>query len=174
MYKKLIEKGFSILGIVVDGRRSFYNSFGTTPIQMCHFHMAKILARYLTRHPNLQVNIDLWNIWYKIETLTPYQLHKELFNWYRVYADELVQGYIDPRDNRWRYTKERTVKAYQSLLRFTQYLFVYKTSKWIPSTNNSTEGMFSQMKRKINIHNGLTLGRKMRIVHYCLLNNRPQ
>lgn len=174
MYNKLIERGFSILGIVVDGRRSFYKSFNGAPIQMCHFHMAKILSRYLTRNPNLKVNVDLWNIWYKIDTLTPHQLHRELFNWYRVYANELVEGYIDPRNNRWIYTKERTIKAYHSLLRFTPYLFTYKSSKWIPNTNNSTEGMFSQMKRKINIHNGLTLERKMKIIHYYLLNNRPK
>lgn len=171
MYNKIKEQGFTILGIVVDGRKSFYTSFNNTPIQMGHFHMAKILSRYLTKNPNLQVNIDLWNIWYKVNTLTPYQLNKELFNWYRIYAHKLVEEYIDPRDNRWRYTKERTLKAYHFIKRFVQYLFTYRDSRWIPNTNISTEGMFSQMKRKIKIHNELILERKMKIIHYYLRKN---
>ncbi len=162
------------MGIVVDGRKPYYTSFGETPIQMCHFHMAKILARYLTRNPNLQVNKDLWDIWFNMKDLTPAKLYAELFKWYRLHSNELLEGYIDPRDGKWKYTKERTLKAYKSLRSFTPYLFTYKTSIWIPNTNNSIEGMFGQMKKKINIHSGLTLERKMKIIHYYLVENNPK
>lgn len=174
MYNKLKEANFKILGIVVDGRKPFYSSFDKVPIQMCHFHMAKILSRYITRNPNLEVNKDLWDIWFRMDLLSASKLHNELHQWYCKYADELVQGYIDPRDNRWHYSKERTLKAYLSLRSFTRYLFTYKTSKWIPNTNNSTEGMFSQMKKKLEVHTGLNWMRKMKIIHYYLLNNKPK
>lgn len=173
MYKKLIKEGVSILGIVVDGRNSFYTSFNNTPIQMCHFHMAQILRRYLTKKPNLEVNKELWNIWYKIEQLNTKQLQKTLFKWFCKYSNQLTETYTD-QDNNIKYIKERTLNAYKSLRRYSSYLFTYKASKWIPNTNNSIEGMFSQMKKKINIHNGLTLTRKMKVIHFYLINNNPK
>lgn len=168
MYETLTGGGLDVLGIVVDGRRSFYTSFNGVPIQMCHFHMAKILSRYLTRNPNLKFNQDLWEIWYKVKHLSQELLQKALFDWYCRYSDELTEGYIDPKHNRWVYSRERTLKAYKSFRRFIPYLFTYKTSKWISNTNNSLEGMFGQMKKKINIHNGLRVDRLTKIIHYYL------
>lgn len=73
-----------------------------------------------------QVNKDLWDIWFRMDLLSASKLHNELHQWYCKYADELVQGYIDPRDNRWHYSKERTLKAYLSLRSFTRYLLPTK------------------------------------------------
>ncbi len=51
---ELKDKGFSILAIVCDGRKGLTQSFKEIPIQMCQFHQAAILRRYLTKRPKLQ------------------------------------------------------------------------------------------------------------------------
>ena len=168
MYKKLIDANFDFLGLVVDGRSSYYKAFPDVPVQMCHFHMAKILRKYLTKNPHLEFNKELWRIWYQIDTYDPKTFIKELFHWYITFSDDLALGYINPETNRWVYSREKSLKAYRSLRKFTPYLFAYKTSKWIPKTNNATEGVFSQLKAKLRVHNGLRWDRKAKVIHRLL------
>ena len=141
---------------------------------MCHFHMAQILRRYLTKNPNLNFNKELWEIWYNIDNLNPHKLKKELFKWYCKHSSELTKGFIDQETGKWFYSRERSLKAYKSLTRFAPYLFTYQSSKWIPNTNNSIEGSFRQMKKKINIHSGLRVDRKAKIIHHYLIGMRSK
>ena len=41
-------------GIACDGRKDHILSFLGLPVQMCQFHQAAIIRRYLTRKPKLQ------------------------------------------------------------------------------------------------------------------------
>ena len=56
LYKNGIEelkfKGFDIDAIVCDGRRGLINSFADIPVQMCQFHQAAIVRRYITKKPS--------------------------------------------------------------------------------------------------------------------------
>lgn len=165
-----VERGVTLLGIVADGKDSFFHSFGSVPIQMCQFHMAHILRRYLTKNPNLECNKELWKLWYTRENYNQYTFRIALLKWFLKHSHELVQGYIREDTNTWEYSKERTLKAYKSLVRFTRYLFTYQTSRWIPNTNNSLEGVNSDLKNKIRNHNGLRWDRKARVIHFYLLN----
>jgi hypothetical protein len=167
LYDRIIEAGVDVMGIVVDGRPYFYEMFGDIPVQMCHFHMAKILAKYLTRNPKLPVNKELWDIWYQRSIYTPKTFKTAIKLWYRKYNKELEEMYID-RFGRAQFVKIKTRQAYFSLLRFTPWLFTYQRCRWIPETNNSIEGTFSQTKKKINVHPGLSVGRKMKLIHYLL------
>jgi hypothetical protein len=155
------------IGIVVDGREYFFSMFVDIPVQMCHFHMGKILARYLTRRPNLELNKELWKIWYQREKHRQDTFKGMLDAWYNRYRVELEEIAIDQGGRRY-YVKERTRSAYFSLLRFIPWLFTYRKSKWIPRTNNSIEGVFSNLKSKVRVHNGLSIGRKMKIIHELL------
>ena len=51
LYKKgveeLVSKGYTIDGIVSDGRKGLAQSFGSIPVQMCQFHQVAIIRRYL-------------------------------------------------------------------------------------------------------------------------------
>lgn len=66
LYKKGIDElqtqGFIIIGIVCDGRKGLVNSFNTIPVQMCQFHQAAIIRRYLTKDPKIPASIELMNI----------------------------------------------------------------------------------------------------------------
>ena len=167
LYNQLIEAGIKPLGISVDGRSYFFEMFGNVPVQMCHFHMAKILAKYLTRKPRLNVNRDLWKLWHQRTIHRPETFKVALRLWFDKYHKELEEIYVDRHGNK-QFVKIRTRKAYFSLLRFTPWLFIYQSNVWIPKTNNSLEGTFSQLKKKINVHSGLSVGRKMKLIHYLL------
>lgn len=167
LYNQLLKSGIKPLGIIVDGRRYFFDMFDEVPVQMCHFHMGKILAKYLTRNPRLDVNKDLWSIWHHRHIHRPDTFKTSLKLWFDKYSDELEEIYTDKFGNK-QFVKIRTRKAYFSLLRFTNWLFTYRVNTWIPKTNNSLEGTFSQIKSKINVHSGLSIGRRMKLLHYLL------
>ncbi len=168
LYDQLIKAGINPLGISVDGRSYFFGMFNDVPVQMCHFHMAKILAKYLTRNPRLEVNKELWKIWHQRDIHRPETFRVALKLWFEQYHKELEEIYVDRYGNK-QFVKIRTRKAYFSLLRFTPWLFTYQTNRWIPKTNNSLEGTFSQIKKKINVHPGLSVGRKMKLIHYLFM-----
>ncbi len=50
----LIKQGFTIKAIVCDGHKGLLQLFPATPIQMCQFHQAAIIRRYLTKKPKMQ------------------------------------------------------------------------------------------------------------------------
>ena len=56
---ELKKQGFEIVGIVCDGRKGLLQSFGKTPVQMCQFHQAAIIRRYITKKPKLPASIEL-------------------------------------------------------------------------------------------------------------------
>lgn len=163
-----IDSGVTLLGIVVDGKDSFFHSFGGIPIQMCHFHMAQILRKYLTKNPTLECNKQLWKLWYERKEHNENTFRLELMKWFFRYGEELLEGYINLDTKSWEYSKERTLKGYKSLRRFTRYLFTYQSSRWIPRTNNSIEGVNSDLKNKMRNHNGLRWDRLAKAIHFYL------
>lgn len=56
---ELIAIGFSINGIVIDGKRGLFRSFDSFPVQMCHFHQKMIIQRYVTRRPKLEASLKI-------------------------------------------------------------------------------------------------------------------
>lgn len=47
------ERGYSIRGLIVDGKQSLFKTFSGYPMQMCQFHMKQIARRYLTLNPRM-------------------------------------------------------------------------------------------------------------------------
>lgn len=42
--------GYSIRGIIIDGKPDLFSALADYPIQMCQFHMIQIVKRYLTKN----------------------------------------------------------------------------------------------------------------------------
>lgn len=168
LFEKIVASNITVLGIVTDGRPYFFEMFGDIPVQMCHFHMGKILAKFLTRNPTLPINKDLWEIWFSRSKHRQETFIRALEIWHYRYAQELNEVYTD-RFGRRQYVKIKTRLAYFSLLRHAPWLFTYQKSKWIPTTNNSVEGTFSHIRTKVNAHSGLTTQRKQKLIHKLLL-----
>lgn len=70
-YEKAIrsieERGYTIFGIIIDGKKSLFTLFSDYQIQMCQFHMKQIIRRYLTQNPRLKAARELKDL---LDTLT--------------------------------------------------------------------------------------------------------
>jgi len=62
LLSELIDLGYTINSITIDGKRGLYKAFEDYPVQMCHFHQKRIIQRYITKHPKLQASKDLQKI----------------------------------------------------------------------------------------------------------------
>ena len=170
LYKKgieeLKEKGFDIIAIVCDGRRGLINSFPDIPVQMCQFHQAAIIRRYITKNPRLPASIELRDI---VSVMT--QTDKESFNgalklWHNRWKSFLNERTVNEETGRSHYTHKRLRSACRSLKTNLPWLFTWydNIELNIPNTTNAIEGNFSDLKNKLRNHNGLSIDRKKKFI----------
>lgn len=79
---RLLEQGFTIQAVVLDGKRCVAKAFGDIPVRMCHFHRFAIVKRYLTKNPKLEASIHLLKICRKLATATEARFDEVLTLWY--------------------------------------------------------------------------------------------
>ena len=174
--KYLINQGWKIKAIISDGKGLRQDFFGI-PVQMCHFHQTKIITKYLTKNPILKANIDLRHIALQLSKTDKESLVGWLNDWYVNHGEFLKEKTLNPETGRYHFTHRRTRSAYFSLNRNLDYLFTFydHLELNIPNTNNSMEGYFSYLKKKVNIHNGLREDRKIKLIFYLLFRRKqPQ
>ena len=164
------EKGWKILGIVCDGKRGMFSSFGDIAVQMCQYHQVAIVTRYITKKPRLEAGIELKEL-----TLFLTKTDKESFTggldqWHTKWKNFLSEKTINPETGRWHYTHKRIRSAYRSLKYNLPYLFTWYDNMElkIPNTNNSLEGIFSNLKTKLRVHSGLKQKRKIKLINEIL------
>jgi len=166
----LISNGWSILGIVCDGKRGLFTAFKGIPVQMCQFHQTAIITRYLTQNPKLLAGKEL-----SILTSTLTKVGREEFSdmlekWHKKWADFLKEKTLNDESGRWFYTHRKLRSAYRSLKSNIPYLFIYLDypELKIPNTTNSLEGVFSGLETKVRVHTGLKDERKIKLVNELL------
>ncbi len=164
--QELQSKGYIITAIVCDGRRGLLGSFGSIPVQMCQFHQAAIIRRYITKRPRLQASIEL-NQLVRLMTKTD----KESFEgglklWYGKWETFLNERTTNKETGKSYYTHKRLRSAYRSLNTNLKWLFTWydNIELNIPNTTNAIEGHFADLKNKLRNHNGLSLERKKKFI----------
>lgn len=167
----LLDRGWKIKGIVCDGKGLRQDFYGI-PIQMCHFHQVKIITKHLTRNPILEANIELRSIALKLTKTDKESFNGWLNDWYEKWKEFLKERSFNQETGKCHFTHARTRRAFFSLKRNLDYLFTFydHPELGIPNTNNSAEGNFSSLKKKVNIHNGLRKDRKIKLIFYLLFN----
>lgn len=168
--KHLKANGFTIQAVVIDGRRGVKQLFKDIPVQMCHFHQAQIIQRYITKNPKLEASIELKKI---VETLTSTNadaFSKNLAEWHETWKEFLKEKTTHPLTERWSYTHKKVRSAYRSLNTNLPYLFTYQkyTELHIPNTTNQLEGFFTYLKGLLNVHRGLVHKRKVKLIDEIL------
>jgi len=141
---------------------------------MCHFHQQRIVTRYITRNPILKANIELRSIVMKLTKTDKESFSGWLNDWYEKWKDFLKEKTFNLETKKRYYTHRKTRSAYFSLKRNLNYLFTFydHIELNIPNTNNSIEGYFSYLKKKVNIHNGLRKDRKIKLIFYLLFKEK--
>ena len=159
-------KGYKIQAIVCDGRKGLIQAFKDIPVQMCQFHQAAIIRRYLTKRPKLQAGVELMQVLDTMKQTDKESFEGHLNQWHNKWKSFLDERTINTESGKSFYTHKKLRSAYRSLKSNLPWLFtwdVYSDLK-IPNTTNAIDGHFADLKNKLRNHNGLSLTRKKKFI----------
>ena len=167
----LESNGYTILAVVIDGKKGVQAVFSDLPVQLCQFHQIAAINRYLTRRPKLQAGKDLRTIALSITKTTINELTFSLADWHERWQDFIKQKTSHPETGHWSYTHKRIRSAYRSLETNKEKLFTYQKYPElnIPNTTNSLDGgTFAHLKDLLRLHRGLKRERKIKLISEIL------
>ena len=164
----ILTAGYGIKGIVVDGKRELFEVFKAYPIQMCQFHMLQIVKRHLTLHPKLIASRELQSL---CKTMTYADAADFIckYETWKVRWHEFLCKRTIHKNGKSYYLHRRIRTLVKSIDFYMSYLFTFQRLECVgmPNTNNKIEGVFANLKRCLNNHNGLTSEhRKQFIIAY--------
>jgi hypothetical protein len=159
-------RGYCIKGIVVDGMRSLFSEFARYPMQMCHFHMISIIRRYLTKNPRLKAARELKRVVFTITDTDKDTFVREYQKWKADYSDTINRRSVSKRTGCSHYTHKRLRTAMHSVDFYLPYLFTFQREDCagMPNTNNKIEGTFTDLKKNLNVHSGLSKENRKRFI----------
>jgi hypothetical protein len=162
----LRNSGWKVQAVVCDGKPGLFTAFESIPVQMCHVHQIRIVTRYITTKPQLQASKELLALLQWLPQTDCATFTSLLKQWYATWKTFLAEKTVNPLTGRWQYTHRRLLSAFKSLQKNLPYLFTFEQHPNIPipTTTNSLEGVFSQLKRKVNAHPGLKRHRKIKLI----------
>lgn len=169
-YREGIEElksvGYIIKAIVCDGRRGLIQSFENIPVQMCQFHQAAIIRRYITKNPRIPAAIELKQITELMKQTDKESFEGALNEWYLKWDPFLNERSVNAETGKSFYTHKRLRSAYRSLKTNLKWLFTWYDHMElnIPNTTNAIDGHFSDLKTKLRNHNGLSIERKKKFI----------
>jgi hypothetical protein len=166
-------QGFALKAVVIDGRPGVRKLFSDLPVQMCQFHQKAIITRYLTRRPKLEAGKELREIVHTLCNSNEQTFADAIDAWHQKWNEFLKERTVEPITRRWHYTHKRLRSAYHSLRSNLPYLFTYQKHPElnIPNTTNSLDGAFAHLKGLIQIHRGLKIDLKRKLI-LSILQNR--
>jgi hypothetical protein len=168
--RHLESQGYVIEAAVIDGKRGVLSVFNDIPVQLCQFHQIAIVRRYVTSRPKLDAGKELRAIALALPALTEFAFNELLTLWHETWKDFLKERTYSHDGKHWQHTHRRIRSAYRSLKTNTPNLFTYQKypELQIPNTTNSLDGFFGKLKQLLNIHRGMTVGRRYRMIQEIL------
>lgn len=170
LYRQGVEElkslGYTILAIVCDGRRGLIQSFQNTPVQMCQFHQAAIIRRYLTSSPKMSASVELKAIVSMMPHTDRESFEGGINAWYNHWIEFLNERTTNEETGKSFFTHKRLRSAFRSLKTNMKWLFTWYDfmDLNIPNTTNAIDGHFADLKNKLRNHNGLSLERKRKFI----------
>ena len=158
-------RGYTIRGLIIDGKQSLFKTFSEYHIQMCQFHMKQIIRRYLTLHPKMHASRELKELADRLHKADEADFKKDYHAWKEKWKNTIGHKSLH-KDGKMHYTHQRLRAAMNSLNFYLPYLFTYQREdcKGMPNTNNKIEGTFTDLKKNLNNHSGLTEMNRKRFI----------
>lgn len=162
--------GYSVVAVVLDGRRGIPKVFEGIPIQICQYHQWSIVRRALTTRPKLESHRALLAIARLIAKSTEVEMSAMLAVFEEKFRADLNEKHICSHCGKPVYTHRKLRSAYRSLTTNLPYLYVYQKYPGlnIPNTTNSLDGMWNALKTHVNVHRGLRLDRRFKVIRAYL------
>ena len=169
MYFKIIEQGFKVKAVVIDGKKGLKEFFEKEKIiiQYCQFHQIKTILSYITKNPRLIPSIHL-KLLISFLTEIAEKEFKESFKFFlKTFKDEINRKELNLETNKYYFIHKRLRSAIKSLINNLPYLFTYQKCPElnIPNTTNLLDGgEFSYLKRLLRNHNGISKELKLKMI----------
>ena len=159
------ERGYTIRGLIIDGKQTLFKTFAAYPIQMCQFHMKQIVRRYLTLNPKMLASRELKDLTAGLHRADEADFKKDYQAWKEKWKDTINHKSLH-KDGKMHYTHRRLRAAMNSLDFYLPYLFTFQHEdcQGMPNTNNKIEGTFTDLKKNLNNHSGLTRENRTRFI----------
>lgn len=163
--------GYWIRGIIIDGKQTLFKEFENYPIQMCQFHMMQIVKRYLTKNPKMNASKDLMALFECMYELDQEDFWNEYELWKKQY-DTFLNRRTTHKNGRTFYLHRRVRTLVNSIDFYRPYLFTYQRPECdgMPNTNNKIEGTFTDLKKNLNNHSGMSIQNRTRFISGYFLN----
>lgn len=158
-------RGYRIDGIIIDGLQSLFTLFSAYKVQMCQFHMMRIVKRYLTANPKLLASRALSGIIKSLPLTRKDDFVKDFAEWKETWKDTLNRR-SQLKNGRTRYRHRRLRSAVRSIDFYLPYLFTCQDigCEGMPNTNNKIEGTFTALKKNLNNHSGMSGENRKRFI----------
>lgn len=161
----IASNGYVIQGLVVDGLQPLFTALSAYPIQMCQFHLVAIIRRKLTKNPQLEAGQELLNLAYRLKDMRKAAFAAEFEAWKRRWHDFLKEKTTNAITGRTIYTHQRLRSAMVSISTYLPHLFTYEQVPGMPNTNNMIEGTFTDMKKTLRNHPGMSKENRERMMN---------
>lgn len=157
--------GYTIKGIIIDGKKALFKEFKDYPVQMCLFHMLQIVRRYLTGNPKMKASIDLMLLMREMKHLTKEGFEAGYAAWKEQHA-EFLNKRVTHKDGKSCYLHRKVRTVVHSIDFYLPYLFTFLRPECagMPKTNNKIEGTFTDLKKSLNNHTGMSQQNRKRFV----------
>lgn len=169
---ELLRLGYTFTSVTADGLPGLPAVFSGIPFQYCHFHAKKNITKYLTKNPKTTAGVALLDLMNTIHVHRQESFKSELKRWAETYRSFLDEKTYHPGGT-WSYTHARLKSALRSMWRMIPFLFTYQNEKtvFVPRTTNSLEGHFRHVRVRVNVHCGISIVRKKKLIAAILLNS---
>lgn len=163
--RSIEERGYVIKGLIIDGKQALFSMFSDYKIQMCQFHMKQIIKRYLTQNPRLKAARALKELMESLTSSKSEEFKERYKSWKDTWSETLGKRSL-LKSGKSQYTHKRLRSAMHSLDFYLPYLFTYQDPecKGMPNTNNKIEGTFTDLKKNLNNHSGMSIENRKRFI----------
>lgn len=164
-------------GVISDWKGAIVSSvsryFPTIPHQRCLTHVVREAKRYLPKRSPFMATRELR---YIAESLVHITSKEEKVRWIKELIQwEYANGYLLKEKTigvhtrkRWWYTHDNIRSAWRLLTHCFDPFFVHLDHPHIPHSNNSLEGVNSQMKAKLTSHRGMSTNQQVSFLFWYL------
>ena len=166
------------MGAVSDWKRAIITAvashFGPVPHQRCLSHVLRLVKKLLPENSPIEATLRLRKIALDLKNVSNYQ---EKGNWQeKIKQWEQEYGYLlkvktvglPEHQKKWWYTHGNLRRGYRLLTYDQEPLFVYLDNNLIPRSNNSLEGITSQLDQKLGDHRGMKIDQQIAFVFWYL------
>lgn len=157
------DRGYEIKGLILDGKLSVFREFSHYKIQMCQYHMKQIIRRYITLNPRLKAARALRSLIDELTIIAEDGFLSAYARWKEDYCETIHKRSILKNGSK-RYRHRRLRSAMLSIERYLGVLFTYQNCPGMPNTNNKIEGTFTDLKKNLNNHSGMSLMNRKRFI----------